>query len=147
MEEITRPAVITAINGDEVKLRVKCRSACSSCAAKSFCGMSEAQDKEITAVRPPAEKFAVGEEAEVVIPSGQGLQAVFYAYVLPLVLFVAVIVLLKALGFGDFSSGISGIIVLIPYYFGLFLVQRKLKNNFRLTIVKISSERKDTADE
>ena len=127
MEKITRTATVIAVKNGQAVLRIHCAEACQGCAARNLCGSSGGKNMEIVACLPPDTKIAVGEKVKITLDSSQGLQAGLFAYVVPLLLLVMTITLLKICGFGDFSSGISGIIILIPYYFGLFLTHRKRK--------------------
>ena len=53
-----------------------------------------------------------------------------------LILLVATIIGLQFIGFDDFKSGISGIIVLIPYYFVLFLMRNKITSDIKFKIIR-----------
>lgn len=136
MEEVSKPAVVTAIKGTKVTLKITSCSMCSECGAKNFCSMSENQEKEVVVDTQDATEFRIGEKVSVSLSSGQGVRAVVYGYVLPLVLLLAVVIGTSVAGYDDFISGISGIIVLIPYYFGLFLLKDKLKSDFQFKITK-----------
>lgn len=136
MEEITKTAIITGINGSQITLTINSCSACQDCSAKNFCSMSENQDKEIIVETAEAADYYLGEEVNVSISSAQGLKAVVYGYVLPLILLLAATIGAQTAGATDFISGISGIIVLIPYYFSLFLLKNKLKSDFQFKISK-----------
>ncbi len=144
MEKAIHSAIITSIKGNTAQLRIRCNSACQNCMAKRLCAINEYQDRNISAILPETEQFKIGEEVNVSLDSGQGLKAVLLAYVLPLFLLLVAILAAKWKGYDDFISGISGIIILIPYYFCLSLVLERLKTNFRLTVSKkeISREHK-----
>ena len=119
MEEIRHQARIISIKGDVVELKITSQSACSSCLAKGVCGLSESKEKIIVIKDPKG-----------------GIKAVIYAYVIPLILLVATIIGLQFIGFDDFKSGISGIIVLIPYYFVLFLMRSKITSDIKFKIIR-----------
>ncbi len=138
MENVTKTATVTQVENNTVYLKMRSCAACQGCAAKEYCGLSETVDKQLSVQTPEASLFQVGEEVDLIINSGQGLKAVILGYVLPLFLLVGTIVIATLLGISEFISGISGIIVLIPYYFGLFLLKDKLKNAFQFKIAKKS---------
>ena len=67
----------------------------------------------------------------------KGLKAVFLGYALPLILLLTVVLTLNTCGYSEVNSGICGIIVLIPYYFGVFLAKNKLNAMFQFHIEHI----------
>ena len=136
MEEIRHQARIISIKGDVVELKITSQSACSSCLAKGFCTLSESKEKIIVIKNPKASTLKIGEKVDIAISLNSGIKAVIYAYVIPLILLVATIILAKYAGLDDFKSGISGIIVLIPYYFVLFLMRSKITSDIKFKIIR-----------
>lgn len=136
MEEIRHQARIISIKGDVVELKITSQSACSSCLAKGFCTLSESKEKIIVIKDPKVSTLKIGEEVDIAISLNSGIKAVIYAYVIPLILLVATIILAKYAGLDDFKSGISGIIVLIPYYFVLFLMRSKITSDIKFKIIR-----------
>ncbi len=136
MEEIRHQARIISIKGDVVELKITSQSACSSCLAKGVCGLSESKEKIIVIKDPKVSTLKIGEEVDIATSLTGGIKAVIYAYVIPLILLVATIIGLQFIGFDDFKSGISGIIVLIPYYFVLFLMRSKITSDIKFKIIR-----------
>lgn len=136
MEKLSKEALITSIDNNLITLTVNSCSACSGCSAKKYCGLSESTDKQITAYVKNAEQYNVGEKVDVSIDLSQGVKAIVCGYLLPLILMVTTIIISHLLQTSDIISGISGIIILIPYYFGLFLAKSKIKLNSRFIISK-----------
>lgn len=136
METITKEGVVTAVDEQNVTVRIQSCSACGSCAAKGLCGMSEAQDKNISVSTPKAQEFATGEEVILTINALRGLQAVFFSYGLPLILLLSTVITAHICGADDFYSGICGIFILIPYYLAIFLMKNKIKKEFQFEISK-----------
>ena len=96
--------------------------------------IGEKKEKFIKIETPKAAEYRKGEKVIISLKSTKGYYAVFLGYLLPLLLLVGVICAVSLSGYDDFISGISGIIVLIPYYFGVFLLNKKLKNIFSFTL-------------
>ena len=134
MEEIKQTGVITNIEDDTLSIKITTCSACSQCSAKSFCSISEQKDKIITAKVTNSSLYSINDYVDVSINQPLAIKAVFYSYVLSLILLLATIIILYTMGFNDFISGISGIIVLIPYYFGLFLLRNKFRADFKFIV-------------
>lgn len=136
MEKIVKDGIVTSVGSDTVNVKIQSCSACHQCAAKGFCGLSETQEREISVATPDAKAYKIGEEVLIGLNGSLGFKAVFYCYAVPLFLLVAAIVLCRILGLSEFSSGICGIFVLIPYYLGVFLLKNKLKSKFLFEISK-----------
>jgi sigma-E factor negative regulatory protein RseC len=134
MEEIKQTGIITNIEDDTLSIKITTCSACSQCSAKSFCSISEQKDKIITAKVTNSSLYSINDYVDVSINQPLAIKAVLYSYVLPLILLLATIIALYTMGFNDFISGISGIIVLIPYYFGLFLLRNKFRADFKFIV-------------
>lgn len=129
MNEIVKTGSITAVKKDCVEVEIISCSACASCAISSSCGLSEIK-KRIVTIYDSSNQYNVGDQVEVVISTEQGLQAVVYAFTIPLLILLITVISLYVYGFSEIISGISGIIVLIPYYFVLFLNRNRLENKF-----------------
>jgi sigma-E factor negative regulatory protein RseC len=68
-----------------------------------------------------------------------GLQAVVLAFVIPLSLIVALIVLGACLGWRESASALAGLSSLFPYYIILYFFRGRLRKRFVFTIKKINS--------
>jgi positive regulator of sigma E activity len=135
MENICKIGCVVAIDGNILTVEVRAGSACGTCAAKNLC-QAERQNRQICIYDSQASNFRIGEEVNILADSGQGLKAAVLAYGLPLVLLLAAVIIVKSCGLSDFISSISGIIILIPYYLGVFFFQNKIKREFYVTISK-----------
>ena len=136
MEDINKTGIVTQVNDSELKIKITSCSACSSCAAKNFCAGSESKEKEIIVKTENAENFDIGEEVMVSIDTSQAIKAIILAYVIPLLLMVLTIIGSIMYKQDEIIGGICGIIILIPYYFGLFLAKGKMKSKFEFKISK-----------
>ena len=100
------------------------------------CGLMECQDKIIEIADKNPQKYQIGEDVLLSISGQMGLNAVFLGYVFPLILMLLVLTGVYIYTNSDLLSGISAIIILIPYYFWLFLAKDKLKSWFDFKISK-----------
>lgn len=135
MAYITHKAEIISIKDQTISLKFAVSGACQGCAAKNFCISGEPKERIIEVEDSLASNFRPGDEALVAISLTSGIKAVVYAYILPLLLLLFTIIGLKIMGYDDFKSGISGIIVLIPHYFVLFLMRNKIKSGISFKII------------
>lgn len=136
METIAKNGIIKKINDNELSIEILSCSACSSCAIKSYCNTAETKQKEIIVKNKGFNNFKIGEEVLVEIDEKQALKSIFLAYAVPLVLMILTIIIAINYQQNEIIGGICGIIVLIPYYFGLFLAKDKLKSGFEFKISK-----------
>ncbi len=136
MSKLSKEALITSINNNIITLSVNNCSACSGCSAKKYCGLSESTDKKITTYVKSPNQYHIGEKVDISIDLLQGIRAIVYSYLIPLILMVLTIIVTHLSKFSDVICGISGIIILIPYYFGLFLAKNRIKLNSRFIISK-----------
>ena len=65
---------------------------------------------------------------------GQGNKAAVLAYLLPVILLLAVLFVCLGLGLSEGLSALISFIALIPYYIVLYLQRDKLKKRFEYTI-------------
>ena len=129
-ETISHEGVVTKITDDELEIKILAQSACAACHAKSACGMGEQAEKILTVPRPKDRAFDINQRVNVKMAIGQGNKAAVLAYLIPIVLLLAVLFVCLGLGMDDGPSALISIVALIPYYIVLYLKRDKLKNQF-----------------
>lgn len=134
MEQIKHQGRVIAVTGQTIQVKITSRSACAGCSARSVCGMMECQDKIVEVANSKKNCYRVGDEVTLVLSPQNGFWAVFYGYGLPLILVLAALITTIALGFSELIAGICSIILLIPYYFGLFLSKKYMAEKFHFQI-------------
>ena len=137
-ETIHHTGIVTRINEEAVFVRIKQRSACSGCHAKSMCSASE-QKEQIIEIPDRTGHFSVGEEVDICGRINLGMEAVILAFVFPLILVVAGVVVGLSLGCDESSSGLISLLTLVPYYGELYLFRDRLKKRFVFTVRKLNS--------
>jgi len=108
--------------------------ACSACHAAGLCGMADLAEKTVEVPTDPYAVYGVGDEVEVLLKASMGMKAVWLAYFIPLLIVIAVILGLVALGVGEVAAGVSGLGALALYYLLLWLFRDRLKNEYIFTI-------------
>jgi len=134
-ENIRHNGIITRICEDTIFVRIVQQSACAGCHARSMCSASESKVKEIE-IKDRSGKYQIDEEVTICGQSSLGLQAVLLAFVWPLLLVIAAIVIGMGSGLDETISGVFGLLILIPYYLILYIMREKLKRKFVFTLEK-----------
>jgi len=137
-ESINHNGRIEKIEGDTIFVRIIQQSACSGCHAKGMCSASDQKEKIIEVNDPNAGRFHVNEEVTLSGQSSLGLQAVLLAFILPLIIVVAAIVAGNYLQWNETTSGLTGLLLLVPYYCILYFLREKLKRKFIFTLKKLN---------
>lgn len=133
-ETISHEGIVTKITDDELEIKILAQSACAACHAKSACGMGEQAEKILTVPRPKDRDFALNQRVNIRMAIGQGNRAAVLAYLIPIVLLLAVLFVCLGLGLSDGLSALLSIAALIPYYIVLYLRRDKLKKKFEYGI-------------
>lgn len=133
-KEISHSGKIVEITPQQIVVEIVSESACASCHASALCGMAEIQHKRIEL--PAQLGYSPGEEVWVNLKRTMGMKAVWIAYVLPLVVLVAGILIMGALGAGELVCGLASLGLVAVYYLIVFLFRNKLKNEYTFYIKK-----------
>ena len=132
--KISHEGIITKIEDSNIEIKILSRSACASCNIKGACNMSEMQEKIITIPAPKDKNLSIGQEVKISMGLGQANRAVIFAYVIPLIILVAMIFILSTLKIEEGLNALISIGTLIPYYMILFLFRNRLKRKFKYEI-------------
>jgi sigma-E factor negative regulatory protein RseC len=131
---ISHEGVVTKITDEELEIKILSQSACAACHAKSACGMGEQAEKILIVPRPKSKDFALMQRVNVRMAIGQGNKAAVLAYLIPIILLLAVLFVCLSLGLDEGLSALIAIAALIPYYIILYLLRDKLKQKFEYII-------------
>ena len=134
--DITHSGKVVAANPQFVTVEILSSAACASCHAAGVCGMGEFQKKAIQVPASLREEYAVGEEVDVILKATMGLKAVWVAYVVPLVVMLAVVMGILALGCVELVAAASGIGAVALYYLLIYLFRKRLNDTYIFTIRK-----------
>lgn len=133
-ETISHEGVITKISDTELEIKIMSQSACAACHAKSACGMGEQAEKILTVPRPEGQEYHLLQKVNVIMAINQGNKAAVLAYLIPIVLLLAVLFVCLGLGLGEGWSALISIVALVPYYTILYFQRDKLKRRFEYRI-------------
>ena len=135
-ETVSHSGRIVSIDPQLITVEIVSESACGACHAKGLCGVGEQKVKQVSVPTPVPPFFEVGEEVYVDLKASMGHKAVWIAYALPLVVLLAVIGLLLKAGAGELVAGLAGIGAVAVYYFCIWLLRGRLRDQYIFTIRK-----------
>ncbi len=133
-ETISHEGIVTKITDDELEIKILAQSACAACHAKTACGMGEQAEKILTVPRPKGKEFSLLQKVNVKMAVGQGNKAAVLAYLIPILLLLAVLFVCLGLGVNEGLAALISIVAIVPYYIVLYLRRDNLKNKFLYTI-------------
>lgn len=133
---ITHKGVIEEINGDQITVRILQESACSGCHARGACMASNSKEKLIE-IKGPGGMFSLHEQVIIEGKESIGYKAIFWAFILPLIILIATLVLTTGYWhFSETGAAVSALIALTPYYLLLYLLRNNMARTFRFSIKK-----------
>ena len=133
-ETISHEGIVTKITDDELQVKIIALSACAACHAKSACTMGDRQVKTLILPKPQGQEFHLLQKVNVVMSVGQGNKAAVLAYLIPIVILLAMLFVCLGLGLSEGLSALLSIVALIPYYIVLYSQRDKLKKRFEYRI-------------
>lgn len=133
-EQVSHKGRIIRMTPQTTTVAIEQHAACSTCHAAGLCGMADVAEKAVEVPTDPYAPYGVGDEVEVVLKASMGMKAVYLAYLIPLVVLMAVILGLSALGVGEMAAALSGVGAIAVYYLVLYLFRDRLKNEYIFTI-------------
>ena len=129
-DEIRHSGRILEVTPDFTTVQIVVSSACSSCHAKTMCGMSEDEEKVIMVPTDPYAGHKVGDEVQVMTKMTMGLKAVWISYVIPLAILMILILSLSSVIGNELLLGLVAIAGVALYYLGIWLFRDRLSNEF-----------------
>ena len=139
-KEILHTGRIVEIGPQVISVEIVNKSACATCHAKGLCGASDEQVRIIDVPQTIAtrvEDYRVGEEVSLRLSQSLGLRAVFIAYVVPLMVLMASILVLSATQLQQLYVGIISLAAVAVYYIFVAIFRDKLEKVFTFSIEKL----------
>ena len=138
-KHLEHEGTVASICGNTMIVRIVSSSACGSCAAKSYCIPSGNNDKDIL-VENFSGNFVSGERVKVVMRESLGFMALLIGYIIPF--FVVMITLLTVyfISGNELVSGLLSLLVLIPYFLTIKMLNPRITKTFGFTVQKINIE-------
>ena len=133
---VRHEGIVSKVSKDSITVSLMGNLHCEACHAKSACGVSDSDSKEIE-IPAPSQSLELNENVEVFLKKDLGLKAVFWAYVFPFILLFAVLLVASSF-YQEWIAGLMAIGVLIPYYLLLYVLKNSFKNAFQVSVSKLA---------
>lgn len=134
---IEHSGTVIAVEDGRVDVELSVGDACGACSAKILCGMGEREGKVVNVFTSMARYYAVGEQVEVSVERYMGVKAVVYAYIVPFVLMLAVLLILFGIGADDLTAGLSCLGAVGIYYLVFYFFRHRFEKEITFKIRKI----------
>ncbi|MDR2118808.1 MAG: SoxR reducing system RseC family protein [Tannerellaceae bacterium] len=129
--------VIERIEGYTFYVKVVQQSACAGCHAKTVCATANGKEQLIEATGNSG-AFHVNESVIIEGKDSMETQAVWLAFVIPLILVVSAVLAGTGLHWKESTGALTGLALLFPYYLILYVFRNALKRKFVFTVKKIN---------
>lgn len=126
--------IISKITKNTITVSLDTNASCHTCNAKSGCGISDSNTKEIE-IQNNFQSLHINEKVNVIMRKELGFKAVFFAYIFPFIL-MFITLIIASLFFKEWLAGLLSIFILIPYFTVLYLLKDSFENYFNTSIVK-----------
>ncbi|MCI1741379.1 MAG: SoxR reducing system RseC family protein [Prevotella sp.] len=133
-DKVTHTGIIDSIDGDRIHVRILQASACGECRIAGHCNASDTREKYIDVKDSNASIHHVGESVVISTDGNTARRATVIAYVIPLILMVLTLVLVLKFSHNEGMAALSGIGILVPYYFVIFLLRKKISSEVKFQL-------------
>lgn len=134
MDEVSHMGTVEKVEGDKATVRILSVSACSSCKSKGACSMSEMKEKMVEVHLKKNQDIHIGDNVNVAIKQKQGDKAVVLAYAIPILIFMAILIVLTQLKTSELVAGGAALGGIGIYFIVLRLLKSKIENQFMFYI-------------
>jgi len=132
---IEQKGVIENIEDGLANVNITTFSACTHCHAKNACNISS-ESSRIIQVPVGEGMYTPGELVRIIMKRSLGMRAAFFAYIFPFILVLALLIVLTSIELSELLAGLSSIVLLVPYFLGLYFFRERLKRTFTFTLQK-----------
>lgn len=132
--EISHRGRIVSITPEVTTVEIVSESACAACHAKGLCSLGDSTVKQVELPTRGWDNYSVGQEVSVVLRASMGHKAVWLAYVIPLVVMVASLLLTLSAGGSELLAGLVAIGAVALYYGVIWLLHGRLRNEYIFNI-------------
>ena len=116
----------------KVFVRIDSSGNCAKCHAKGGCGEQSEKIIECNTI----ETFNPGDQVRVELKRELGKIAVFYLFIIPLIVVVAGFFIAHYFLKNESLAGLFSIVLLSIYYYGLYLIKKSFEKKYQIKVIK-----------
>ena len=132
---ISHSGVIDKIDGDHVQVRIVQTSACAACKVAGYCNAAESKVKMVDVFCDSvAKQLSVGQTVTVTVSRQVATQALLWAFGLPFLLMVSVLIIVLKWTGSEGLAALSGLGILVPYFIALWLFRDRMRDRLSFSI-------------
>ena len=129
MNKIRHKAIITAIKGSKLRLKIT-GNQCSSCAISAFCALKSSEEIELNC--KPLQKFNTNEKVVLLINSKAEKLGILLLYILPSLIIFVTLAAGQYMKLSDTACALLTLLFVAFYFLLLYLYNKKLKMDFEI---------------
>ncbi|MFA6769739.1 MAG: SoxR reducing system RseC family protein [Bacteroidales bacterium] len=137
VDYIDHQGVVIEVNPTYISVEILNKSACASCHAKGVCILGDAKTKIIEVENMGKDFFSIGEAVNVKLKKSLGYKALWFSYLIPLIILMVLLLSLHAIGLSEPIIGLSIIGAISLYYLVIWLLRDRLKKEFIFVVEKL----------
>ncbi len=137
IDYIDHQGEVIEVNSAYISVEIINKSACSSCHAKGVCSLGDMKAKVIEVENSGIDIFNVGEIVNVKLKKSLGYRALWFSYLIPLIILMVLLLSLHAVGLSEPIIGLSIIGAISLYYLVIWLIRERLKKEFIFVVEKL----------
>lgn len=131
---IRHAGTIEAIEDGRVSVRILQASACVACKVAGHCSAAESKEKLVEVKCADVSRYQTGQPVVVTASGRAASQALLFAFGLPFLLMVGVLVMVLRMTGNEAWAALSALSALIPYYFLLWLWRERVSQRISFQI-------------
>lgn len=132
---IRQSATVMLVTPSEIEVEVCRPEACAACKAKSVCSEGGGEGKRMTLIND-GQGYAVGEQITLVMRRSSGLKAVLIAYLVPVFLIVAALLIFQTMQVKDIIAAMATLGILGLYFLVVRLLRGRINRELTIEIEK-----------
>ncbi|WP_071134003.1 SoxR reducing system RseC family protein [Millionella massiliensis] len=132
---IRQSATVIRVDATQIEVEVCRPEACAACKAKSVCSEGGGQGKRMTLAND-GQGYQLGEQITLVMRRSAGLKAVVIAYLVPVILVVAALLVFQTVQIKETVAAISTLVLLGLYFLVIRLLRCRLNRELTIEIEK-----------
>jgi len=131
---IRHAGTIEKIEDGCVSVRILQASACGACKVAGYCSAAESKEKLVVVKCADVSLYQTGQSVVVTASRSVASQALIFAFGLPFLIMVVVLVMVLQLTGNEALAALSALSALIPYYFLLWLWRERVSQRISFQI-------------